>query len=73
MSAKKRAKELFIKFREIPPSSPFTGIDDGEAKECVRVLISILQDELKGTIDPTGNYEYDGTFYEQVLLELNKI
>ena len=40
MTSEEKAKELFLKFRQIPPSSPYTGIDDGEAKECVKLLIN---------------------------------
>jgi hypothetical protein len=67
MKAKDKAQELFMKFRTIPPQSPYTGIDDAEAKECVKVLISVLIEEQKGMIEPTGNYEVDDLYYNDVL------
>ncbi len=39
MTAKEKANELFLKFRQIPPFSPYTGIDDGEAKQCALVAV----------------------------------
>ncbi len=62
-----KAQEFFMKFRTIPPSSPYTGIDDEEAKECVKVLISILIEETKDCIEPTGNYIMDDAYYKEVL------
>ena len=39
MTPKKKAKELFLKFRQIPPFSPYTGIDYGEAKQCALIAV----------------------------------
>jgi hypothetical protein len=70
--AKQKAQEFFMKFRTIPPQSPYTGIDDAEAKECVKVLISVLIEETKGHIEPTGNHEVDDVFYKEVLKHVDK-
>jgi hypothetical protein len=70
--AKKRAQELFMMFRAIPPQSPYTGIDDAEAKECVKVLISVLIEETKGCIEPKSNQEIDDFFYKEVLKHVDK-
>lgn len=39
MTAKEKAHDLFLKFRQIPPFSPYTGIDDGEAKQCALIAV----------------------------------
>lgn len=72
MNAKDKAQELFMKFRAIPPQSPYTGIDDAEAKECVKVLISVLIEETKGHIEPTGNYVVDDSYYKEVLSHVDE-
>ena len=44
MTPKGKAKELFLKFRQIPPSSPYTGVDDGEAKQCALIAVDEMLD-----------------------------
>jgi hypothetical protein len=59
ITPKEKAIELFNKFRTIPPSSPYTGIDDPEAKQCTLIAIDeILNNVLIGIdLSPTwGNY-----------------
>jgi hypothetical protein len=73
MDAKKQVKEWVKMFRQIPPQSHFTGIDDKEAIECVKVLIDILIKETNGTIDPSGNYVNDSKYYLQCLQQLESI
>ena len=36
---KEKAEELFLKFRQIPPCSPYTGVGDGEAKQCAIIAV----------------------------------
>lgn len=42
MTAEEKANELFLKFRQIPPFSPYTGIDDGEAKQCALIAVDYI-------------------------------
>ena len=44
MTSEEKAKNLFLKFRQIPPFSPYTGIDDGEAKQCALVAVDEILD-----------------------------
>ena len=39
MTPKEKAKELVGKFRQVPPSSPYTGIDNIEAKQCALIAV----------------------------------
>jgi hypothetical protein len=73
MKPNKQVKEWFKLFRQIPPQSHFTGIDDKEAIECVKVLINILIKETKGTIDSTVNYINDDLYYLECLKQLESI
>jgi hypothetical protein len=73
MKPNKQVKEWFKLFRQIPPQSHFTGIDDKEAIECVKVLINILIKEKKGTIDSTVNYINDDLYYLECLKQLESI
>jgi len=40
LTPKDKAKDLFLKFRQIPPSSNYTGIDNPEAKQCAFIAVS---------------------------------
>lgn len=73
MKPDKQVKEWFKMFRQIPPQSHFTGIDDKEAIECVKVLIDVLIKETKGTIEPSGHYVNDDKYYLECLKQLEKI
>lgn len=42
MTPKEKAEYIFLKFRQIPPSSPYTGIDDGEAKQAALVAVDLI-------------------------------
>ena len=44
ITPKEKALELFLKFRQIPPSSPYTGVDDDEAKQCAIVAVDEILD-----------------------------
>ena len=44
MKQKEKAQELLLKFRQIPPCSPYTGIDDGEAKQCALIAVEEILD-----------------------------
>jgi hypothetical protein len=73
MTPKKKAKELFLKFRQIPPFSPYTGIDDGEAKQCALIAV----DEIINSNPHSNplNTEVHSTmdFWQRVKIELEKI
>ena len=72
MTAKEKARELFLKFRQIPPFSPYTGIDDGEAKQCALIAV----DEILETFPKEWNgFEYESCdeYWEQVKQELLKL
>jgi hypothetical protein len=73
MSAKKQVKDWVKMFRQIPPQSHFTGIDDKEAIECVKVLINILLKETNGTTEPIEIFSSDGKFYLECLKQLELI
>ena len=40
MTPKEKAVELALKFRQIPPFSPYTGIGDEEAKQCALLTVA---------------------------------
>jgi hypothetical protein len=65
MTPKEKAYELFLKFRQIPPSSPYTGVDDGEAKQCALIAV----DEILNAVFEHQN-AYD--FWSEVKNEINK-
>lgn len=71
--ANKQVREWFKMFRQIPPQSAYTGIDNREAKECVKVLIEILIKETKGNIEPSGNYTITDDWYLECLKQLKTI
>ena len=74
MSPEEKAKELFLKFRQIPPSSPYTGIDDGEAKECVKVLINELINHSKEMAMVYDlSFDESSNFYTKVKNEIDNI
>lgn len=72
MTAEEKARELFLKFRQIPPFSPYTGIDDGEAKQCALIAVDeILETSPK---EWTGfEYESCDEYWEEVKQELLKL
>lgn len=72
MTPRYKAQEFFMKFREIKPKSHYTGIGDDEAKECVKVLISILIKEQKGLRDHTGKHEVGDLYYREILKHVDK-
>ena len=74
MTPKEKAKELVYKFREIPPSSSYTGIGDGEAKECAKVLVSELinySKEMAMVYDLS--FDESSIFYAKVKQEINNL
>lgn len=69
----KEAMELFMKFRQIPPSSPYTGIDDEEARQCALILVEELIKATTGLIEPKSGLECDSTWYKELIEEIKKI
>ncbi len=45
MTTKEKASDLFLKFRQVPPCSTYTGIDDGEAKQCALIAVDEIINE----------------------------
>jgi len=66
MTSEEKAKELFNKFRQIPPSSPYTGVDDGEAKQCALIAVNEI---LSFTIDHCCEYQ-NRKYWEEVKQEI---
>jgi hypothetical protein len=64
MTPKEKAKELVLRFRQIPPCSPYTGIDDGEAKQCALIAVDEILNEC---IDVKERY------WQDVKLQLEKL
>ena len=64
MEAKEKAEELFLKFRQIPPFSPYTGIDDGEAKQCALIAVNEILDYIQ---------EEDNWYWQDVKHEIEKL
>lgn len=68
---KQKAKELFLKFRQIPPFSPYTGIDDGEAKQCALIAVDEIIEVLDGN---ESHWKYQTTnYWHEVKQEIEKI
>ena len=74
MTPKEKAKELFLKFRQIPPSSPYTGVDDGEAKQCALIAVDeiIKRTRSVDTMPPNCQKIDDNTkeYWQQVKQEI---
>ena len=68
---KEKAKELFLKFRQIPPFSPYTGIDDGEAKQCALIAV----DEILNLVQcvNSNEIELDFNYWQEVKEEIEKL
>ena len=67
MTPKKKAKELVGKFRQVPPSSPYTGIDNIEAKQCAFIAVDeILKLHKKVSLETLE-------FYQEVKQEIEKL
>ena len=74
MTPKEKAKELILKFRQIPPSTPYTGIDDDEAKECAKVLISELINHSKEMAMVYDlSFDESSSFYAKVKQEIQEL
>lgn len=79
MTAKDKAGELFLKFRQIPPCSPYTGVDDGEAKQCALIAVDeILNSSPSLPMLGDGGYLYEDielskNYWEDVKSELEKL
>lgn len=72
MNPKDKAEELFLKFRQIPPSSPYTGIGDGEAKQCALLMVDeiINCDSFFKTLEDTKTFT---KYWYDVQQEINKL
>ena len=72
MTAKEKAKNLFLKFRQIPPCSHYTGVDDGEAKQCALIAV----DEILN-IYQIKNAEFEfydlRNYWQEVKTEIEKL
>lgn len=66
---KDKAEELFLKFRQIPPCSHYTGVGDGEAKQCALVAVDEIIKVLYDANDTDEEYGY-WTDVKQELEEL---
>jgi hypothetical protein len=68
-----KAKELFLKFRQIPPSSPYTGVDDGEAKQCSLIAVDEIIKE-NDMFDRTDGYVQQRIdYWNEVKQEIEKL
>jgi hypothetical protein len=63
LSPKEKSKELILKFRQIPPFSPYTGIGDAEAKQCALIAVNEILDAING-------WDY---YWEQVKEEIENL
>ena len=68
MTAKEKAKELFKKFRQIPPCSPYTGVDDGEAKQCTLIAVDEIINSIVITDLTTADNQFK--YWEKVKKEI---
>ena len=71
MTAKDKAGELFLKFRQIPPCSPYTGVDDGEAKQCALIAVDEIINSIVITDLTTAQNQFK--YWEKVKAELEKL
>ena len=71
MTAKEKAGELFLKFRQIPPCSPYTGVDDGEAKQCALIAVDEIINSIVITDLTTADNQFK--YWEKVKKELEKL
>jgi hypothetical protein len=74
MTPKEKAKELVLRFRQIPPCSPYTGIDDGEAKQCALIAVNeiLLELECSYNGEPITTNEHK-EYWQKVKTELKKL
>jgi len=70
LSQKEKAKELVLKFRQLPPSSPYTGVGDGEAKQCALIAVDEIIQLRKGYFDCTNSIQ-DESYWQEVKQEIN--
>jgi hypothetical protein len=75
MTPKEKADELFLKFRQIPPSSPYTGVDDGEAKQCALIAVDEILDELLEIVTVTSSKYIIKhiNYYQEIKQEIEKL
>lgn len=66
MSEKEKAKELVDRFRTLPPSNPYTGIDEELAKQCALICVDEIIKDLN-PFDVSKNY-----YWREVKNEINK-
>ena len=71
MTAKDKAEELFLKFRQIPPCSPYTGVDDGEAKQCALIAVDEIINSVAITDLTTAENQFK--YWEKVKSKLEKL
>lgn len=56
---KQLPQELVEKFRQIPPSSPYTGVGDGEAIKCAQIAVDFAEKRFRKLIDLTWGFAYE--------------
>jgi hypothetical protein len=66
MTPKEKAKDLFLKFRQIPPFSPYTGIDDAEAKECALIAVDEIIQAMDNVMLPNPFKQYWSKVKKQI-------
>lgn len=72
MTPKLKAKELFLIFKQIPPISPYTGLDDGEAKQCALIAVNEIIDSCP--MYYTGfEFESNLEYWQEVITEIKKL
>lgn len=71
MTPKEKAKELVLKFRQLPPSSPYTGVGDGEAKQCALIAVDEIINSVVITDLTTAENQF--IYWQEVKQEIQKL
>ena len=70
MTPKEKANDLVLRFRRIPPSSVYTGVGDGEAKQCAIIAVDEIIES-----SPEDGQGFDGIkdYWQEVKNEIEKL
>jgi hypothetical protein len=71
MTTKEKASDLFLKFRQVPPCSTYTGIDDGEAKQCALIAVVEIINSIVITDLTTAENQFK--YWDDVKEEIEKL
>ena len=71
ITAIEQAKELVLRFRQIPPISPYTGVDDGEAKQCALIAVDEILEIIRYHGTDIGKHSL--MFWQEVKQEIEKL